>query len=399
MKTLVATLFLTLGLVLVPPAQADTAGILEGALAPQGYSNAAFGGRYCAAPYTCEPVSYQNVPFGQSAIDAGAVQLDSWIAAHPGQTLVVVGHSEGGQVAYTWMNMHSGDPVIPGLSFVSFGNPNRKYGGFAATQNQLPDNVQYAVLDVTRQYDGAADQPNNPNSPYYSLAQFNAFIGMLLIHPFYADVNLDDPRNVTWTEGNVTYMLVPTDLVPLLIPLQWLGPGIINPWNEQLKAQIEDAYIRPTASPTPVSATVQTLYAASATEATTSSSVIDQPGGTVAKESNEQPGDSHRGGVPRQTRGDGSGAVQATVTGDGGSGRRHTGRGNESLHGATAATREVSKPVAGDPGGRRETGAGPARAAGNGASHRAVKDREPVPGHGVSGAVPKAVQRGHRAAS
>src|SRR5712675_1449631 len=105
------------------------------------------------------------------------------------------------------------------LSFVLIGNPCRKYGGYTIPVGQLiglvtPPDTQYQVVDVARQYDGWADAPTDPNN---QLAVANAMAGGLFIHTDYTNVNLNDPNNVTWKEGNITYVLVPTQIVPLLL--------------------------------------------------------------------------------------------------------------------------------------------------------------------------------------
>src|SRR5690606_11563240 len=69
--------------------------------------------------------------------------------------------------------------------------------------------------------------------------------GFMFIHADYEDVDLYDPRNYVWTEGNTTYVFVPTENLPLLQPLRWLGlTGIADALNEPLKAIVEQAYDR-----------------------------------------------------------------------------------------------------------------------------------------------------------
>lgn len=227
---------------------ATGAGILEGAFAWPGYSNSAFGGTLCP----CEPIPYNNFPGGPSFIAAGAVELDKWIAAHTdvGAPIVVAGHSEGGQVIYAWIDAHADDPAPAPVRFVSFGNPERTYGGIQA--RSLPADEPYLLTDVARQYDGAADWPTDTTN---GLAVLNAIAGLLFVHPFYADVNLDDPRNAVWTEGNITYVLAPTDTLPLLMPIAWLGPQTIAALDATLRPPIEAAYTRPVPFPTTTTTT------------------------------------------------------------------------------------------------------------------------------------------------
>ena len=62
-------------------------------------------------------------------------------------------------------------------------------------------------------------------------------------------VDIDDPANAVWTsaDGNITYVLAPTEYVPILGEV--LAP-LFPARNAELKAQIETAYIRLVPFPT-----------------------------------------------------------------------------------------------------------------------------------------------------
>ncbi|MFB1294523.1 PE-PPE domain-containing protein [Mycobacterium sp. pW049] len=156
---------------------------------------------------------------------------------------VVFGFSHGAVVAGRWMSQHAGDVDAPSpdqLSFVLIGNPRHGYGGRLPAMPQ----TQYKVLDIVRQYDPIADFPDNP---FNLLALLNIGGGVLSrIHLDYTGVDIDDPANTVWTEGNTTYVFVPTENLPLLAPLRMLGFGwLADVLNDPLKEIVEQAYDRP----------------------------------------------------------------------------------------------------------------------------------------------------------
>jgi hypothetical protein len=205
------------------PAEAAT-GVLDGAFSWPGYVGYQFGGALCP----CEVVpGYLNWP-SQQNITQGAVAIDQWLARNAAAptTTVILGTSEGAQAAYRYGRWHPQSTQ----QFITTGNPERKYGGiFAPLGEGVPPGGIYT--DVAIQYDFFADFPNNPDSPYYFLAVINVVAGGFWTHIVgYNSVNLYDPNNRVWTEGNITYVLIPDR------PHLW---GV----SQQ---QIEDAYIRPT---------------------------------------------------------------------------------------------------------------------------------------------------------
>ena len=69
--------------------------------------------------------------------------------------------------------------------------------------------------------------------------------GFLFVHQDYEDVDIYDPANYVWTEGNTTYVYVPTKNLPLLEPLRWVGlSALADALNEPLKEIVERAYDR-----------------------------------------------------------------------------------------------------------------------------------------------------------
>ncbi|BBX68063.1 PE-PPE domain-containing protein [Mycolicibacterium psychrotolerans] len=197
----------------------------------------------------CQSNSCEAVPYLSFFTASGAAALNdrlmdtSTLGISPGTPTVVLGYSDGAMAALEWMAEHAGDPTAPSaneLSFVLIGNPKRAYGGIEPADPPS----EYQVIDIVRQYDPIADWPDNP---FNLLALANVAAGALSpIHLNYTGVDLSDPDNVVWTEGNTTYVFVSTQNLPLLAPLRMLGmTAVADALNEPLKEIIESAYDRP----------------------------------------------------------------------------------------------------------------------------------------------------------
>lgn len=211
-------------------------------------------GSLCATG-ECSRLDY--VPFatgnGVRALDRRLSQVATGTKASGDGPTVVLGFSNGAGVAEAWMAQHSGTVGAPSpdeLSFVLIGNPRRAHGGIMPPIAP----TDYHVIDVVRQYDPMADFPDRPLN---LLALANVAAGMLSpMHLDYRGVDLDDPDNVVWTEGNTTYVFVPTTELPLLKPLRALGfDELAAKLNGPLTEIIEKAYDRPyldTPEPAPV---------------------------------------------------------------------------------------------------------------------------------------------------
>ncbi|HEY9263997.1 MAG TPA: PE-PPE domain-containing protein [Mycobacterium sp.] len=212
----------------------------------------ALGGSLCESD-NCESVPY--VPFltasGVKALENRLATIYGSGATVDGPTIVFA-FSNGASVAAQWMAAHADDPEAPSpdeLSFVLIGNPRRAYGG---SMPAMPPS-EYQIIDIVRQYDPTADFPDHP---FNLLALANIAAGILSpMHLNYRGVDIEDPANIVWTEGNITYVFVPTENLPLLAPLRLLGMGrLADALNEPLKEIVERAYDRPylpTAEPTP----------------------------------------------------------------------------------------------------------------------------------------------------
>ncbi|MDG4666427.1 PE-PPE domain-containing protein [Mycobacterium sp. 236(2023)] len=192
-------------------------------------------GTLCQAPNNCVRVD-------QFLWDPnGIATIEATIDATPG-TKIVFSYSEGARTVTDWLVAHAGDADAPSpdeLSFVVIGNPTRAYGG---SDSDVMPQTQYQVIDISRQYDFASDFPDNPLN---LLTLLNSLMAFTIIHTDYENVDMYDPANIVWKEGNTTYVFVPTENLPLLQPLRNLGlTDLADALNAPLKELVERGYDR-----------------------------------------------------------------------------------------------------------------------------------------------------------
>ena len=237
-------------LALTAPSTADAAtvytleGGLVGVIPGANFTAGQLRGNHCKEPNTCQHLPYTGLPDG-SFVDQGATSLHSAITRSDGEVLAV-GHSEGGQVSYELLRDYDTDPTSAPdpaeFSWISIGNPENKFGGVPWSgyggERGLPQDSAYTGTEVIRQYDGWADWPDDST---HLLAVANAVVGMQTIHTGYTDVDITSPDNETYREGNVTYVWVPTDTLPLVA---WTGP-FAPALDNALRPAVESAYDRP----------------------------------------------------------------------------------------------------------------------------------------------------------
>ncbi len=178
----------------------------------------------------------------------GVEALQDAILANEGDKIIYT-HSSGGIVAGQWYEKYGEDydEATQGtLKFVLLGNPGRANGGSNTIWGEtFPDMPEFEVIDVTRQYDSAADYPTNIFSPGYSWALGNLYSSFFLTHLKYDEVDIDDPNNYKWTENGVEYVFNPTENLPMLEGLRWSGAdSIADALQDPLKNLIESAYDR-----------------------------------------------------------------------------------------------------------------------------------------------------------
>jgi hypothetical protein len=182
----------------------------------------------------------------------------------PGDTFILGAYSE----ATTWATLEkralAAQYPTPGtgpqVSFVLLSNLNRPNGGILArgpegsfnpllgvtANGATPTDTQYPTVDISRQYDGASDAPLNPLN---GLASLNANIGFFLLHGDYAPYGLQPGGGALLQDqyGDTTYYMIPTTVLPLLIPLSNFGPigyALADMWDPVLRVLVESGYDR-----------------------------------------------------------------------------------------------------------------------------------------------------------
>ncbi|NKZ15049.1 PE-PPE domain-containing protein [Mycolicibacterium septicum DSM 44393] len=207
--------------------------------------------------------SLTDISFDTS-VARGVLSLNNAVLSTPGEK-VVVGYSQSANIATrekrNLAELRAQGATVPSpdeLSFVFVANPNRPNGGILARFEGLyipilgvsfdgatPDD-EYETIDVARQYDLIADFPKYPLN---LLADLNALMGYVYLHPNYGSsvVDLDDPSTYdSYTSGNTTYYLVHTEHLPLLQPFRDIGipAPVIDLVEPTLRVLIELAYDR-----------------------------------------------------------------------------------------------------------------------------------------------------------
>ena len=177
------------------------------------------------------PVS-GTMPFDQS-VGQGVSNLGQAINAQPaGESIVVFGYSQSARIASIEKgNLAAAGSTLP-ISFVLIGNPNRPNGGVLQRFEGLeipilgvtfdgatPTNTDFKTVDITRQYDGWSDFPTNPLNPF---ATANAVAGIHYLHSDYQSVGLGDAL-YQGSYGDTDYYMIPSQRLPLLIPLEQAG--------------------------------------------------------------------------------------------------------------------------------------------------------------------------------
>jgi hypothetical protein len=215
--------------------------------------------------------------FGPDTLDQsvaiGTQDIDTAIMSTPGDK-VVYGVSQSAVIVMQEQKLLAaeGNPVPTSeLSFVVEGDPDNPNGGIFTRFAGLLDATApitgissysgapatpYDTTVVDEQYDGISDFPEYPLD---ALADVNAVMGFMYLHPDYANLptlggttqvhpdlsTLTPVGTVTNSAGGTTtYYLVPTPTLPLLMPLQQMGvpASIVTPLNTVLKPIVDAGY-------------------------------------------------------------------------------------------------------------------------------------------------------------
>ncbi|MGQ9349602.1 PE-PPE domain-containing protein [Mycolicibacterium gilvum] len=214
--------------------------VLTLSLLPGG-NNDDLNGVMCESPRTC-----RNVVYSRASTPEAVGTLDAVLRDGTGGKQIVFAYSQGARVTAAWMREHGGTEGVPtaeNLTFVLMGNPARKYSGSDKLRGPdvFPD-LGYKIIDVSQEYDMASDFPDDTSN---LLAMLNSTAGFFFTHQDYEPVDIYDEANYVWIEGDITYVFVPTEKLPLLKPLRWFGLGFIaDALNGPLKAVVDRAYDR-----------------------------------------------------------------------------------------------------------------------------------------------------------
>ncbi|MCZ0730494.1 PE-PPE domain-containing protein [Mycolicibacterium iranicum] len=206
-------------------------------------------GTVCGGDGTpCYELEYAPIWTGPGYFGLGVEALKQELAGNLGEETTIFGFSEGAVVASQWLEKHLEDPEAypapDNLTFIVIGNPTRKYGGSGTVWGQTWPDSPYKVIDVAQQYDPTVDMPTDP---FNVLASLNATMGFFTNHlgKGYSDVDLDDPANSKWTEGNIEYVFVPSKTLPIVEPLRWFGLNqLADDLTPGLQYLIEQGYDR-----------------------------------------------------------------------------------------------------------------------------------------------------------
>jgi len=222
------------------------------------------GGELFRNPFTRRDVSYDNRWFGTANFNDGRAKAKAALIASTGN-VVGLGQSMGARILGSLLDDEDVLAACPPSRcvFVLTGHPDRKYGGASTVQysgiqegygySGVPDDCQYRVFDVARQYGAAEDYPSDRS---VKAAVDNA---SLTIHADYTTVQMGDPRNTVWvdpTNPNVVYVLAPTYPLPSIDSRWWSLQRKADEDTKQ-RAAIEKAYERPFPAP---KATINRLF-------------------------------------------------------------------------------------------------------------------------------------------
>ncbi len=214
--------------------------------------------QFLVTPEKLFPVTGLGSLTFDASVAQGVKNLDAAIMAQHalGVHTVVSGTSQSAMIATLEMRQLETLPAAlrPGtdeLSFVLTGNPQRPDGGLIArlggisipflgltASGATPVNA-YPTIDYALQYDGLADVPQYPLN---LLADANALAGFFFVHSAYNAVTATQIASgvvqpVSPADTLTTYVLIPTQNLPLLEPLRAI-PLVGNPLADLLQPDL-----------------------------------------------------------------------------------------------------------------------------------------------------------------
>ncbi|MDZ7884724.1 MAG: PE-PPE domain-containing protein [Mycobacterium sp.] len=194
------------------------------------------------------------------SIPTGIANLNQTLIEDQSSGITIFGLSQGGQVITGWLDIHGATAARQGdVTFVTVGSPESKGGfrhHFGFTDPSTPEDSGYVVITIVQQYDGWGNWPTRLGL----LSALNATMGMFTVHNEYDDVDdapyteegilealAADPNgevNRIWKSGGTYYVVNHTDLIPLAVPLTWIGLNGVARWVDDILRPIIDADYR-----------------------------------------------------------------------------------------------------------------------------------------------------------
>lgn len=225
-------------------------------------------------PGSIWPVTGLLDPTLGRSVGTGVVNAKTAITATSGP-LVVIGASQGAMVVQQAEAELNSDPRVPSdTTFILIADPN-----FGLVQGlrgvyipildyrpaALPE-TRFNTIVVINQYDGFADPITRP---WNLLTDLNALMGLAYVHPFAHNTDLSTvpADNVTTTvngqNGTTTVYRVPTQHLPLTMPLRQLGvpDAVVDDIDSGLRPMIDRGYRELRRSPATSSPTQPTAAA------------------------------------------------------------------------------------------------------------------------------------------
>ncbi|WP_193047890.1 PE-PPE domain-containing protein [Mycolicibacterium baixiangningiae] len=177
----------------------------------------------------------------------------------PGAPIVVYGYSQSAVIATIekrkLIEQYNETGEAPDVTFVLLANPNRPNGGVlqrfdgfhipmldVTFSGSTPTDSEFTTVDIARQYDGWADFPAYPVN---MAATANALLGIYYLHGDYWSDDVGAPLEQGQV-GDTTYYLIPTERLPLLMPLHQLGvpTPLLTAMDAPLRVIVEFGYDR-----------------------------------------------------------------------------------------------------------------------------------------------------------
>lgn len=205
-------------------------------------------GSLCEPPkYSCTKVPYASSGLGGKHLSEGTELLQQMIADQSGPLIVFV-YSQGGTIMTNWLIKYGEQTNRQNdITLVSIGGATHGLGGLGPASGSksspaTPTDTGYTVIEVSREYDMESDYPTDHGN-FFAVA--NAQAGFFRVHMDYTDVDLLDPNNLVAQVGGTTYVLIPTEHLPMLAPLRKLGlTGLEESISSWLKPLVDAGYDR-----------------------------------------------------------------------------------------------------------------------------------------------------------